>query len=315
MSVKVKAVTEPVWLGEGPHWSHHHQALFFVSIFDRTIHKYEPTTGRHTRSKLADMPGFVIPVEGKPDEFVVGIKRRVVLVRWDGEDGTAEELKTLSELDKHSPDNRINDAKCDPRGRLFVGTMGHEYEPGKFHLKKGSLYRVEGDGRTTRLVDNVDISNGLCWDLARKAFYFADSFEYTVRRYDYDVETGDISNCRTVFRYADHGLQGIVDGMTIDTDGNLWIANFDNTQVIKVDPNAGKLLQKVPTPALQTTSATFGGPNFDILYVTSACMNRGVEQLPPAGSTFEVTGLGVRGHPNVSFALKDNMPCGCSLNL
>ncbi|VVC88064.1 unnamed protein product [Leptidea sinapis] len=189
--------------------------------------------------QVADMPGFVIPVEGKPDEFVVGIKRRVVLVRWDGEDGTAEELKTLSELDKHSPDNRINDAKCDPRGRLFVGTMGHEYEPGKFHLKKGSLYRVEGDGRTTRLVDNV----------------------------------------------------------------------------IKVDPNAGKLLQKVPTPALQTTSATFGGPNFDILYVTSACMNRGVEQLPPAGSTFEVTGLGVRGHPNVSFALKDNMPCGCSLNL
>ncbi|CAG4928753.1 unnamed protein product [Colias eurytheme] len=303
MSIKVTPVTEPVWLGEGPHWSKEDQALYFVSIFDQTVHKYVPSTGRHTKSKLDAMPGFIIPVEGKKDQFVVGLKREVVVIQWDGENGTAKRLKTITELDKHTPDNRINDAKADPRGRLFVGTMGHEYEPGKFHLKKGSLYRVDPDGQTHRVVDNIDISNGLCWDVKEKAFYYTDSFEYAVRRYDYDIETGDISNPRLVFVYKDHGLKGIVDGMTIDVDGNLWIANFDGKQVIKVDPRAGKLLQKIPTPALQTTSVSFGGPNLDVLYVTSACMNRGEEQPPPCGATFEVTGLGVKGHPSVSVKL------------
>ncbi|XP_032516344.2 regucalcin-like isoform X1 [Danaus plexippus] len=298
MAPQVQAVTEPVWLGEGPHWSHDHQALFFVSIFDKTIHKYNPSNGKHTRAKLGDMPGFIIPVEGKLDRFVVGLKRRVVEVQWDGEGGDATVIRELAELDKHSPDNRINDAKADPRGRLFVGTMGHEYEPGKFHLKQGSLYRLERDGSVSRVAQDIDISNGLCWDPQRSAFYYADSFEYAIRRYDYDIDTGNISNPTIIFKYSDHGLDGIVDGMSIDTDGNLWVANFDGSQVLKIDPVKGALLQRVPIPALQTTSVTWGGPALDVLYVTSASMNRGQEQKPPCGSTFKVTGLGARGHPN-----------------
>ncbi|XP_045449815.1 regucalcin-like [Melitaea cinxia] len=302
MAPEVKAVTEPVWLGEGPHWSHKHMALFFVSIFDKTIHKYVPATGEHTRAKLADMPGFIIPVEGTMDQFVVGLKRRVVVVQWDGK-GEARELRQLAELDQDTPDNRINDAKADPRGRLFVGTMGHEYEPGKFHLKKGSLYRIDSDGSVHHLEKGLDISNGLCWDEKEKAFYFADSFEFAIRRYDYDVETGNISNPKLIFKYKDHGLDGIVDGMTIDTDGNLWVANFDASQVLKIDPRKGVVLQKVPTPALQTTSATWGGEALDELYVTSACMNRGQEQLPPCGSLFLIRGLNAKGFKNNNFKL------------
>ncbi|XP_046978006.1 regucalcin-like [Vanessa cardui] len=296
MEPEVTAVTEPVWLGEGPHWSHDHQALFFVSIFDKTIHKYDPATGEHTRAKLGDMPGFIIPVEGTLDQFVVGLKRRVVVVRWDGR-GEAQEIRQIAEIDQQNPDNRINDAKADPRGRLFVGTMGHEYEPGKFHLKKGSLYRVDPNGSVHQLEKNLDISNGLCWDVKEKAFYYADSFEFAIRRYDYDIETGNISNPKLIFKYKDHGLEGIVDGMTIDTDGNLWVANFDGSQVLKIDPRKGALLQKVRTPALQTTSVAWGGQSFDQLYVTSACMNRGQEQLPPCGALFRVTGLRARGLP------------------
>ncbi|CAH2046714.1 unnamed protein product, partial [Iphiclides podalirius] len=300
MAPQVTAVTEPVTLGEGPHWDDKQQALYFVSIFDRSIHKYVPATKKHTRSVLDDMVGFIVPVEGKPDRFVVGMKRVIAEVAWDGEDGTAKVVRTIAEVDKHCPDNRLNDGKADPRGRLFAGTMGHEYEPGKFHLKKGALYRLDPDGGLHTVVENVDISNGLCWDLKEKAFYYADSFEYAIRRYDYDVETGDISNPRFVFNYKDHSLGGIVDGMTIDTDGNLWVANFDGHQVLKIDPKKSKLLQKVPIPALQVTSVTFGGPDLDVLYVTSACMNRGEEQKPPCGSTFQLTGLGVKGRPNAN---------------
>ncbi|CAG5002699.1 unnamed protein product [Parnassius apollo] len=303
MAPQVTAVTEPVTLGEGPHWDSEEQALYFVSIFDKSIHKYDPATKKHTRSVLDDQVTFIIPVEGKRHHFVVGLKRRIAEVIWDGQDGTAKVVRTVAEVDKHCPDNRLNDAKTDPRGRLFAGTMGHEYEPGKFHLKKGSLYRIDPDGKTKCLADKVDISNGLCWDIKEKAFYYADSFEYAIRRYDYDIETGDISNPRFVFNYKDHGLEGIVDGMTIDSDGNLWVANFDGHQVLKIDPKKGKLLEKIRIPALQVTSVIFGGSNLDILYVTSASMNRGVEQKPPCGSTFQVTGLGVKGLPSVNVKL------------
>ncbi|XP_026319176.1 uncharacterized protein LOC113229707 [Hyposmocoma kahamanoa] len=305
MSVNAEAVTSPVWLGEGPHWDASEQALFFVSIFDRSVNKFIPSTGKQTSSKLGGMPTYIIPIEGRPHHYVVSLDRRVVEIEWSGENDTAKEVKTIAEVDAHEPQNRFNDAKADPRGRLFAGTMGFEYEPGKFHLKKGSLYRIEADGTTHQVITDVDISNGLCWDVNEKAFYYADSFEYAIRRYDYDIDTGNISNPRKVFEFETHGLAGIVDGMTIDTDGNLWVANFDGYQVLKIDPRTSELLQKVPIPALQVTSCTFGGPNLDILYVTTASMNRGEEQPPPRGSTFALTGLGVKGHPNVN--VKINM--------
>ncbi|CAG9132580.1 unnamed protein product [Plutella xylostella] len=297
MAPQVEVVVGPVTLGEGPHWDDAAQALYFVSIFDYTIHKYVPATGKHTSAKLEEMPTFIIPVQDKPDHFVISLKRRVVVVHWTGE-GDARVVREVTEVDQENPGNRFNDAKADPRGRLFAGTMGNEYEPGKFTVKKGALYTVSPTGRTTKLESDIDISNGLCWDLKEKAFYYADSFEYAIRRYDYDVETGNISNPRIVFKYADHGLDGIADGMTIDTDGNLWVANFDGRQVLKIDPRTSTILQKVAIPALQVTSVTFGGPNMDELFVTTASMNRGEEQPPPCGSTFRVTGLGVKGHPN-----------------
>ncbi|CAB3254357.1 unnamed protein product [Arctia plantaginis] len=303
MAPIVEALTDPVWLGEGPHWDDREQALYFVSIFDHTINKYVPSTTKHTKAKLDGMPTFIIPVEGRPQHFVVGLNRLVVEIQWDGGMNTAKVVRTVAEVDQDSPKNRFNDAKADPKGRLFAGTMGHEYEPGKFELKKGSLYRIDSDGSVHKLDSNIDISNGLCWDLEEKAFYYADSFEFAIRKYDYDVNTGNISNPKKVFAYKDHGLSGIVDGMTIDTDGNLWVANFDGSQVLKIDPRSGKLLQKVKFPAPQVTSATFGGSDLDILYVTTAAMNRGEEQKPPCGATFSVAGLGVSGHPNTNVRL------------
>lgn len=295
----------PVSFGTAPHWDNDTQTLYYVSVFSNTLIKY--VDGKHFLSKLDGMPTFIIPIEGKPNHFAVGLNRKVVEVEWHGRDGGAKVIRTIAEVDKENPKNRFNDAKADPKGRLFAGTMGHEYEPGKFNLKKGSLYRFEADGSPQKLIGDIDISNGLCWDVADKAFYFIDSFEYTIRRYDYNLETGEISNPRNVFSMAEYNkalgndekkMTGIFDGMTIDTEGNLWVANFDGYQVLEIDPKKGKLLQVIPIPSLQVTSATFGGPELDILYVTSASMNRGQEQVAPAGATFAITNTGARGHPN-----------------
>lgn len=109
------------------------------------------------------------------------------------------------------------------------------------------------------------------------------------------------ANLTYVFDLQKHGISGLPDGMTIDTDGNLWLALFGGSCVLKIDPRKGVALQKVEIPVSQVTSVTFGGPNLDILFVTTGWLDFNGEQKPPAGSTFMVTGLGVKGLPNVNF--------------
>ncbi|KAL0839402.1 hypothetical protein ABMA28_016127 [Loxostege sticticalis] len=302
MSLKVQQLTEPLQLGEGPHWDSRAQALFFVNIYECTIHKYVLATGEHTRTKLEGRVGFIVPVEGTSDQFVVALERKFLVVQWDGKDGSkARVVKELGEVDKDAPSiTRINDGKADPRGRVFAGTMGRENPPEEFPKHAGSLYRVDGE-KITKLAEGITVSNGLSWDLKEKAFYYTDSMEANIRKYDYDVETGEISNLRYIFDFKKNGIEGLPDGHTIDADGNLWVAVVNGSCIIQIDPRSGKVLKKVPIPALQVTSVTFGGPNLDDLFVTSG--NIDGEQKPPGGSIFMVTGLGVKGTPNVNVKL------------
>ncbi|KAJ0183064.1 hypothetical protein K1T71_001040 [Dendrolimus kikuchii] len=304
--MKVEQIVGPVLLGEGPHWDEKQQCLFFVSILDKTIHKYVPATKKHTKTTLDGRPGFIVPVEGTADQFVVGKERKFVVIQWDGEEESeATVVKELGEVDHSFSENRINDGKADPRGRLFAGTMGYEEVPGAEVAPDGTLYRLDRDKncKIEPIAGNISISNGLAWDLNEKAFYYTDSLERNIRRYDYDVETGAISNMKHIFDFSAKNIEGIPDGTTIDTDGNLWVAVFMGSCILKIDPRKGELLQKIPIPAYQITSATFGGPNYDILYVTSAKLDFCGEQKPPCGATFMVTGLGAKGHPNVYFKL------------
>lgn len=299
MSVKVEKICEPVLLGEGPHWDAAQQCLFYVSILENTIHKYTPSTNKHSKTKLSDQVGFILPVEGAKDQFVVGLGCKFVVIQWDGEDGSpAKVIKELAEVDTDIEDTRINDGKCDPRGRIFAGTMGKESNEGE----KGSLYRLEGN-KCAKVSSKIGISNGLAWNMEDHSFYYIDSLEKAVTRYDYDVKTGEISNKRHIFDLAKHGIEGFPDGMTIDTEGYLYVAVFSGSCVIKIDPKKDELLQKIPIPVEQVTSVTFGGPKLDVLYVTTASMTIGSTQHPPAGALFKVTGLGAKGHPNLAVKL------------
>ncbi|XP_026488697.1 regucalcin-like [Vanessa tameamea] len=302
MSLTIKKIIEPLELGEGPHWDDRQQALYFVNILKGTIHKYVPATGEHTKTKLDGSVGFIVPVNGTTDQFLIGLERKFVIVQWDGKEGSATKIvRELGTVDQNVvPNTRINDGKADPRGRVYAGTMGHEDRPGNILPNQGSLYRVDKTG-IHKLCSEIGISNGLAWDLARKAFYYTDTMERRIRRYDYDVDTGNITNLKYIFDLEKNKVDGMPDGTTIDSDGNLWVAVFNGSCVIKIDPTSGKLLQKVPIPVPQVTSVTFGGPNFDILFVTTASLNIGGAQEPPCGSTYMVTGLGVKGLPNMNF--------------
>ncbi|XP_041980349.1 regucalcin-like [Aricia agestis] len=302
MSVKVEKIVAPVMLGEGPHWDERQQSLFFVSIHDCTIHKYVLASKTHTKTKLDGRVGFIIPVEGTTNQFVVGVETTFKVIEWDGAEGSAVKVvRELATVDEEvTPKTRINDGKADPRGRLFAGTMGHEATPGNILNHTASFYRIDARG-CVKVCEKIGISNGLAW--ADRAMYYTDSLEKNIRKYDYDVETGEISNLSYIFDFEKNNITGFPDGTTIDTDGNLWVAVFGASCVLKINPNTGELLQKVSIPASQVTSVTFGGPNYDILFVTTACMEIGGPQKPPSGATFMVTGLGVKGLKNVNFKL------------
>ncbi|CAH1988393.1 unnamed protein product [Acanthoscelides obtectus] len=182
--------------------------------------------------------------------------------------------------------------------------MGGEPVNGQVKREKGGLYSFQNN-KVKKHISKVGISNGLAWNLDLKKFYYVDSHNRTVDEYDFEEETGDISNRKTVFDLSKHGINGSTDGMAIDTDGNLWVAVFGSHRVIKIDPRKPEtLLEAINIPAKQVTSVAFGGPNLDELYVTTAkfTINGEVLSPPDHGATYRVTGINAKGYPGVSFA-------------
>lgn len=150
----------------------------------------------HNQSILDQEPvvSFIIPVENSTDEFAVGIGRRIGIVRWDGRSAKATLLRIALEVEPETryKTNRFNDAKADPRGRFFGGTMRLEECGDIFEVTNGSFYRYAADQKVVQLKTNIGVSNGLAWNEKSKKFYFIDTCTSDVKQFDYDVSTGDI---------------------------------------------------------------------------------------------------------------------------
>jgi len=194
-----------------------------------------------------------------------------------------------------SASNRLNDGKCDPAGHFLAGSMDmNETDP------NGAFYSFDGK-QITRLLDGITISNGLAWSPDHKIFYYIDTPTREVNAFDYDVATGQIANPRVAIHIPES--LGWPDGMTSDTDGNLWIAMWAGAQITKWNPNTGKLLEQIPLPAFQTSSCVFGGEDMNELYVTSARKGMSEENLkkyPLSGGLFKVE-TKVTGMPTFEF--------------
>ncbi|RZF39123.1 hypothetical protein LSTR_LSTR013858 [Laodelphax striatellus] len=271
------AVSQPVLHGEGPHWDAHNQVLYFVDISGNTVHRLNPSTNVHTSITLKKT---VKPdLDGVSTTFQVFVKESV---------------------DNDRPKNRFNDAKADPWGRLWTGTMGEENPIGNVQLNQGRLYRWSMvKCRLEPQLSPVSISNGIAWTNDMKFMYYADSPTRRIDAFDYDGRS--IRNRRIIFDFIINNVPGNPDGMTIDRWNNLWIACWGGSRVIQVDPQRSQLLKTILMPVERVTSVTFGGALLDTLYVTS--MRTGLNQTqlraqPMAGTTFAVTNLGTRGTIN-----------------
>ncbi len=165
----------------------------------------------------------------------------------------------------------------------------------------GSLYRLDTDLSVHRVLGDVTVSNGLAWSFDRRTLYYIDSPTRVVSAFDYDDEAGTITGRRVAVTVPEE--LGSPDGMTIDSEGKLWVAHWGAGAVCRWDPDGGHLLEKIDVPAAHTTSCAFGGEDLGDLYITTARSGRSREDLeaqPLAGGLFRVR-PGARGVPAFEF--------------
>lgn len=279
-------------LGEGAVWDARRQLLYWVDIEGYAVHAFDPATGRDQSFALGDSVGTVVPRTKGGVALTLGRAFATL-------DLETRRLSVLVEPEEEKArlGNRFNDGKCDPRGRFWAGTMAVSEAPAA-----GALYRLDLDGRVRRMLENVSISNGIVWSLDRDLMYYIDTPTREVAVFDYDDATGAIANRRVAARFpVGHGWP---DGMTMDAEGLLWVAEWDGACVSRWDPATGKRARRIKLPVSRVTSCAFGGPGLDELYVTTAWSRLDPDQRraqPQAGGLFRLR-PGVKGVPAFAFA-------------
>jgi sugar lactone lactonase YvrE len=275
-------------LGEGPHWDDRAGELLWVDITQGRIHAWRPTDGPARTERLDGEVSTVVPRASAPGHVVAAGHR--LLLR----DGEAEHA--LAVVEEDLPDNRFNDCKCDPQGRLWAGTMSKTRTPGV-----AALYRLEPGGELERVIEGTTISNGLAWSPRGDTMFFIDSTTQRVDAFDFDAATGDVSDRRTLIEIDP--ADGLPDGMTVDHEGGMWVCLFGGAAMRRYSPG-GRLDAIIPLPTTNPTSPAFGGPDLRTLYITTARHRLTPDQLaaePLAGALLALD-PGIRGLPGNRFA-------------
>jgi sugar lactone lactonase YvrE len=276
-------------LGEGPVWDDREQCVWWVDILGGSVHRTDPLTGRDDVIPVGQMVG------------ALGLRERggLVLAVHDGFIGlepASGRIERLAHVEADLPSSRMNDGKVDPMGRFWAGTTDIDHRPGL-----GTLHRLDADGTVSSMLEDVTISNGLDWTADGATMYFIDTPDRRVDRFSFEPSSGAIRD-RQVAVPIRPGA-GDPDGMTIDAEDHLWVALWDGWAVERYAPN-GDLEQRVEVPAAQTTSCTFGGPDLDVLFITTAQKDfpvGGKRDQPHAGGLF-MCRPGVRGRLPYRFA-------------
>lgn len=260
--------------GEGPAWDDRDGSLLWVDIPQRSLHRYRPDDGTDVTVTLDQQVSAAVP----------RARGGLLLAVEDGFAylGDGDGFDLFAAVEAGNPNIRFNDAKCDPAGRFWAGTMAFEATEGA-----GRLYRLDIDGSVEQVLDQLTISNGMAWNSDRRVMYFIDSPTAAIDAFDYDLDTGAIRNRRHAIDLAD-SRPAVPDGMTIDADDCLWVALFGAGQVRRYTPR-GQLDSIVQLPLSNPTSCVFGGEELTDLYITTSTLHLTDEQRvdqPLAGAVF-----------------------------
>ncbi len=278
-------------IGEGAVWDERAQVLWWVDIPAGLIHRFDPATGKNQSTAFGEPVGCLAVREG--GGLVLAAKTGFYF--FDPDTGSRQ---AISDPEAHLPDNRFNDGATDPRGRFWAGTMKDGGQP----ERQGRFYRLDADGTVTPWQGGIYTTNGLAFSPDGRIMYFSDSNAAvrTIWRCDYDPDSGTPGPPQVFFDTKE--MPGRPDGGTVDADGCYWQAGIDGWQLYRITPD-GRIDMTVDMPVERPSKPMFGGPDLDILFVTSLGIGlTDPGSQPEAGSFFAVTGLGVSGVPQSRFA-------------
>jgi sugar lactone lactonase YvrE len=270
-------------LAEGPLWNPEERRLYWTSILARELHSFDPSSGKD----------LCFGADTEIGSFAFAKSGGLIAACTDGfyrltlEDGRVK-TRFIADPDRQRGHARFNDGKCDAAGRFLAGSIRLGDIP-------GGLYSMEAGGTCTRILDGISVANGIAFSLDNKTLYYIDSPTRTVMAYNYDPKTGHANAGRVCVVIAD-GI-AVPDGVTIDVNGNLWIALWQGGKVVCHDPRSGRRLAEVIMPVSRTSSCIFGGDDYSVLYITTAWEKASPEERrkePLAGNIFCVH-VGVTG--------------------
>jgi L-arabinonolactonase len=276
-------------LGESPIWDAQEQALFWVDTRRRRVQRCSPSDDWGVVLHW-DVPEDVGAIAlGGPGRLLLALANGFSALYLD-----SGEAHPIAPVSHRRPPMRLNDGRTDREGRFVCGSMVlHRSD------REAALYRLDSDGHVHRLLDGIAVANSTCFSPDGRTLYTADSLAGVIRAWDYAVD-GTVAGERS---FVDTRPQGSgPDGATVDAQGCVWVALVLAGRIARYAPD-GRLLRTIDLPVPYPSCPCFGGPDLDTLYVTSISDSGNVLRSADAqaGALVEVTGLGVRGLPEVPY--------------
>jgi sugar lactone lactonase YvrE len=294
----------PSLLGESPFWHPDEAALYWCDIPGRKLNRHVPATSEHRQWRFETEPGCCAPLQG--GQLLLAM--RDGLFRFDPDAAHGAGRRTLLAAAPYDPaQERFNDGKADPHGRLWVSTI---FEPRT--APRAALYRFDpgaGSTRLERMASEATVGNGLAFSPDARTLYWSDTTSHRIFAFDFDFGAGTISRQRLFAQFTPRAegqplaaYGGRPDGTAVDAEGALWVAMFEGQRLVRLAPD-GTWLQEWPLPVRCPTMPCFGGPDLKTLYVTTAREKRAADELaaqPLAGHVLSLR-VAVPGLP-VNFA-------------
>lgn len=254
-------------LAEGPLWDSEQKTLYYVDIRGKAIRSINYVSGKTHDISLPQQVGTI--ALDRDGGLVAALEDGIYFVDEDGSIHMAHEETPIK-------GTRFNDGKAGPDGSLYAGTMDKD--------GGAAFYRLDPDGTLSELFDGVETSNGLDWSLDEKTLYYIDTPKASIDAMDFNQGSGTLSKRRIVMPVGPD--LGHPDGMTLDSQGMLWVALWGGYKAIRVDPSTGSILETIPVPVEQVSCCTFAGDDMNDLIITTARVGEKAE--PLAGSVFRI---------------------------
>ncbi|WP_072690944.1 SMP-30/gluconolactonase/LRE family protein [Rhodococcus marinonascens] len=264
-------------VGEGPVWDNRTGVLHWVDIPRGRVHATDFETRQTQTLTVGTTVGAVAP-RSTTSGYIAAIGEGF---------GVVSSERGLEVTNAILPSGvRMNDAKCDARGRLWAGSCALDFASGG-----GALHVLDADFTARTVLDGWTLPNGLGWSPESDLFYLVDSLERSISIWDYDLESARLSDHRILTTFSSD--EGLPDGLCVDTNGCIWVAMWGGGRVVQLSPQ-GHMLTSIELPVQQPSSCAFGGAQRDILIVTSAREDL-ARAAPIDGSILALHDTGSRG--------------------